>query len=479
DDRDSEPGGDELTSQNPPDQDDESSASMTVAPTADLRLDKEAEPSSVDQGDTTTFTIDVTNDGPSPATGVQVTDVLPAGVTATGVDASQGTYSTTTGIWTVGTLAVDQTATLEITVRVDDAGTITNVAEVTAVDQHDPDSTPGNDDPEEDDQDDETISSEPIVDLEVSKTVPSGQESVHVGDEVTYTVTVANDGPSDATNVVVDDQLPAGVTHVSDDPSQGDYAPGTGEWSVGDLDAGEQATLEITVRVTAPGDITNVAEVTGVDQDDVDSTPDNGVPTEDDQGEVTIEGIQIDLELGIAASASQVDVGDEVVFTLTLTNRGPNPATDVSVADLLPPGLTFVGASTATGSYADGVWNVGGLDVDETVTLQVTAQVTASGPLAYGAQVETADEPDVDSTPSNDVPTEDDQAVVAVTGVEADLSLTKTVDDASPGLGDQVTYTITLANAGPSNATGIVVEDVLPDGVEWVSDTSGGAYDPA
>lgn len=479
DDIDSEPGSDELSSENPPDQDDESEASMRVAPTADLELTKSASPDEVDQGDSTTFAIVVSNKGPSTATNVVVEDVLPAGVTATGVDASQGSWSTTTGIWTVGTLAVDQTATLEITVRVDDAGDdIRNVAEVTAVDQHDPDSTPGNDDPDEDDQDDASITSEAIVDLEVTKSVPTGQEAVHVGDEVTYTVTVANDGPSDATGVELTDVLPAGVTYEADD-SGGDYDPTTGVWDVGDVEAGDSVSLAVTVTVVAAGDITNVAEVTDVEEDDVDSTPDNGVPTEDDQDDVTIEGIQIDLELDIEASASEVDVGDEVVFTVTLANRGPNPATGVSVADLLPPGLTFVGTSTATGGYADGLWTVGGLAVDQTVTLLVTAQVTASGPLAYGAQVETAIEPDLDSTPANDVADEDDQDVVAIVGIEADLSLTKTVDDASPGLGDQVTYTLTLANAGPAGATGVVVEDVLPAGVEWVSDTSGGAYDPA
>ncbi len=56
-------------------------------------------------------------------------------------------------------------------------------------------------------------------------------------------------------------------------------------------------------------------------------------------------------------------------------------------------------------------------------TLQVTARVTAPGDLHYGAQVETATEPDRDSTPSNDVPTEDDQASAAVDPIVADLAI--------------------------------------------------------
>jgi uncharacterized repeat protein (TIGR01451 family) len=480
DDRDSQPDTDTLSDQNGPDQDDESEASMEVDPTADLELTKSASPAEVDQGDSTTFTIVVSNQGPSTATNVVVEDVLPAGVTFEGSDASQGGYSSGTGIWTVGQLGVGETATLDIDVTVDDAGdAIRNVAEVVGLEEHDRDSTPDNGEvPGEDDWDDATISSDPMIDLELTKEVED--DRVHVGDETTYTVTVDNEGPSGATGVEVTDLLPAGVDFVSADPSQGSYDDATGVWTVGSLDVDEKATLEITVEVLAPGAITNVAEVTADgEEEDVDSTPGNGVSTEDDQAEVGITGIRIDLELDIVADATEVDVGDEVAFTVTLVNQGPSPATGVSVADLLPPGLTFVSASTATGSYSGGVWDVGGLPVGTPVTLQVTARVTAAGPLAYGAQVETATEPDRDSTPSNDEPGEDDQDVVTLVGIEADLSLTKTVDDPNPGLGERVTYTITVTNGGPSTATNVLVDDDLPEGVEWVSDTSGGAYDPA
>jgi len=61
----------------------------------------------------------------------------------------------------------------------------------------------------------------------------------------------------------------------------------------------------------------------------------------------------------------------------------------------------------------------------------------------------------------------------------ADLSLTKTVDPATPDAGSNVVFTLTVFNAGPSNATGVVVTDQLPSGFTYASDSSGGAYDPA
>ncbi len=60
----------------------------------------------------------------------------------------------------------------------------------------------------------------------------------------------------------------------------------------------------------------------------------------------------------------------------------------------------------------------------------------------------------------------------------ADLSLTKTVDVATPAVGSEVNFTITVSNAGPANATGVVVTDKLPSGFTYVSDSSGGTYNP-
>ena len=63
---------------------------------------------------------------------------------------------------------------------------------------------------------------------------------------------------------------------------------------------------------------------------------------------------------------------------------------------------------------------------------------------------------------------------------EADLSLDKTVDISSPDdFGDEVTFTITVSNAGPDDATGVEVTDLLPSGLDYVSDTpSQGTYNP-
>ncbi len=114
-------------------------------------------------GENITFTINLTNDGPNDATNVDVKDLLPAGLTYVSDTTSEGSYDNVTGIWDVGTVENGSTSTLTITATVTSAAAIENIAQVTASDQFDPDSTPNNDVPEEDDQDSATVTPLPVI----------------------------------------------------------------------------------------------------------------------------------------------------------------------------------------------------------------------------------------------------------------------------------------------------------------------------
>jgi uncharacterized repeat protein (TIGR01451 family) len=443
---------------------------------ADLSLTKTVSNAAPNVGDAVTFTLTLANAGPDAASGVTVGDTLPAGMTFVTASASQGSYASGTGVWTVGALASGSNAALQIVATVTSTGTKTNTTQVTAADQFDPDSTPNNDVAMEDDQDSASLTPA-SADLSLIKTVDN--PSPNVGQSVTFTLTLANAGPDGATNVTVGDTLPAGMTFVSATPSQGSYVSGTGVWTVGSVASGANATLQIVASVQSTGTKTNTAQVTASDQADPDSTPNNNVATEDDQGSAGLTPAVVDLSLVKTVDNASPNVGENITFTLTAANAGPDSATNVAITDVLPAGLTFVSSTPSQGTFASGtgVWTVGTIASAGNATLQIEATVATVGAKSNSAQVTAADQADSDSTPNNGVASEDDQSTVIVTPQAIDLSLTKSVDVPAPNVGGNVTYTLTLANAGPNSATNATVTDVLPAGMTFVSSTpSQGAY---
>ena len=454
-------------------EDDDDFAVVDAPPAADLELRKDVDNGNPNLFDDVTFTVTVTNRGPDGATGVTVEDVLPTGLAYVGHGG--GAYVPGTGIWTIGDLAVGGTTSLTITATVNDTGVITNTAQVETANEFDLDSTPGNSAPGEDDQDNALVSVGEAADLALDKSVDN--PAPNVGGSIVYAITVTNSGPDNATGVAVEDVLPAGLGYVSDDGG-GAYDSGTGIWTIGSLNVGDTAALQITASVDAAGTFTNIAQVNVSEQYDPDSVPDNDDPAEDDQDDAVINTPQADLELSKAVDNSTPNVTEDVVFTIVVTNRGPDNATGVTAEDILPAGLAYVSHSGGTYDNGTGVWNIGNLAAGGSTSLLVTATVTNSGIIDNIAQVETADQYDPDSTPGNDNPQEDDQDNATLNVPPAsDLELTKDVDNATPAAGQNVAFTITLTNEGPDEGEGITVEDVLPAGLAYVSHANG-AYVP-
>jgi uncharacterized repeat protein (TIGR01451 family) len=355
-----------------------------------------------------TFTIDVTNAvGFSDATGVVVTDLLPSGYTYVS-DTGGGSYVPGTGVWTIGALAAGATASLDIVATVLGAGVYTNNAEVSAATETDTDSTPG--DGAGDDFDTVTPVPGAIIDLSLTKVVDNAAPAV--GTNVTFTIDVTNAaGFSNATGVAVTDLLPTGYTYVSD-TGAGAYNSGTGMWTVGALAAGATASLDITASVNAAGVYLNTSEVTAVNEADPDSTPANGITTEDDYAErATAPTAVADLSLTKSVDNATPNVGANVIFTLTVSNAGPSAASGVEVTDLLPTGYTYV-SDDGGGAYVSGtgVWTVGALANGASDTLNITATVNVAGVYLNASEVTAANESDPDSTPANGNPAEDDYA---------------------------------------------------------------------
>ena len=438
--------------------------SVSYPDNSDLAVIKTVDETVRGEGETAVYTITVTNDGPYHATDVQIADNLPEGVLFQSSSASQGSYDNGVGVWVVGAISNGSNATLEITVVIA-AGAggltqpITNTASVAALEQVDLNNT--------NDTDSADIFITPVTDLSLEKTVDKATPDE--GETITYAITLTNNGPDGGTNIAITDQLPAGITYVSDIPSQGSYDSGTGIWTVGDLAYGAGVTLSITATVdagTAGATITNTATVTAVDQNDWDSTNNS------DNAGILVGGA--DLEVTKTVDKATPNEGETITYTVTVINNGGKDATNIAVSDPLPPGITYVSDTPSQGSYdsGTGVWTMGDLANGAGATLTITATVdagTSGSTITNSAAITAMDQLDPDFSNNSDS--------VNIRPGLADLAVTKTVNNPTPSEQTAITYTVTVSNNGPTIASNVTLNDPLPAGVTYVSDTrSQGTY---
>jgi LPXTG-site transpeptidase (sortase) family protein len=489
---------DSTPNNNNPSEDDQAGVTAGPANQSDLSLTKVVNNPTPQVGQNVIFTVTVTNAGPLDDTGITVTDLLPSGYTFVSSTPSQGSYTSGTGLWTVGNLAATGSATLQITATVRATGTYLNSAEVTASARPDPDSTPNNNTPSEDDQASVSVTPVPVADLSVTKTV--NDNTPVVGSNVTFTITVSNAGPSTATGVAVSDLLPAGLSFVSSTVSQGSYVSGTGVWAVGTLTSGGSATLQIVANVTTIGTKVNTAQVSVSPVLDLDSTPNNNNPSEDDQASISV-GAIFDPPVGRKVLSS---VGlPQLSWRMVWINSANASAINVQVFDGIPAGTSYTasslactarGSSTTTTCTFDSVNNQivwqGSIGPDSGATnegnanneIVITFQTTiGSGVTQVNNQARSvtdsdndgdfADEPSSSNANTNVAtwnlsPTSTPTPTATATPLIADPILTKSVNTSQAGIGQSLIFTLVLHNNGGSTANNVVITDGFPSTVD-------------
>ena len=292
-------------------------------------------------GDNVTYTVTVTNDGIGDANNVVITDVLDKGLkflNATG----NFTYDEKTGTitWIVD-LAKGETKTFNVNVTVLGYGVLPNTVVV------------GNK---------TAVRNITVPEIITVKEVNSSD--IHIGDEITYTITVSNFGKINATNVVIRDILPEGLKFINAS-NGGVYDPVTGiiTWIL-NITANSTVDLTVDVCVNKSGNITNTVNV--------------GNKTSN----CTIEsGDIVDLEIHIVADKSEIYVGDNVVYTVTVINNGPSDAINTIANILIPNALSIFSYNATKGTFdiTSGNWSIGNLTNGEKVVLTFVAKALNEG----------------------------------------------------------------------------------------------------
>nr|MBC8447361.1 DUF11 domain-containing protein [Chloroflexota bacterium] len=475
-----------------------------------------------------TYTLRITNYGPSTAENVKLKDRLPPWIVVTDVDTSQGNCDTGTPgepldklTCGLGTLAVNASATITITADVpswvpggtlleNDAFVYSDIFDDTNANNFAHNLT--------------TVSA--WADLSVSKS--DNPTTVIAGELLEYTVTITNSGPSDALGVFAVDTLDPNVTFQRiRDP----YAIGV----VCSLNPIDEHTLTCAVVDNMPaGDVLKFTIVVLVNPD-APASLNNYISVSSDTADPCLpneynERTDVDREQQLfvvkSDSPDPVLAGTELQYTITFGNNGPSEATNVIVTDTLPLGVLFDhcesldpndrvtcqqvitgdGVTTSdvvrvveilegnTPVYTD----TGTLDVGESYTFLLIANVESgyvlngrgdTGPgelcesfskatgyryFAHNRAVISADLLEGDVVVGQATARDDECTRV---NAEADLELTKTDTPETALVYDPVsngfvfTYTLSVRNIGPSDSAVVVFTDTLPTDAEFITYT--------
>ena len=466
-----------------------SSATTNFTPEADLSISKSA-PATVFAGANITYTLTVSNAGPSDSQGVQFSDPMfgsfvsfsqTSGVAFTCMLPPVGSTATSV-ICNTATLPAGATATFQLVERVppDAVGSFFNQGTVTSG-TFDPGPSPN------------FVNTSTLIyhdaDLAVSKTGPL---TATAGQAITYTITATNNGPSEASNANLTDSLPATLTFDSitqtAGPSTACVVPPVGSSGVVSCDwftfaAGASATFRLVAHVVPnAANGSSIANTATISWPTFPPSTQDSNPLNNSSTATTTVSTLVDLTVTKTAGAATVNPGNNITYTVTLSNGGPSNAASVALTDVVPTGTTFVSethpagwACTAPAPGATGTINctVASLAPGASATFTIVVNNNTSNlggtNISNTAQVSSAT---AETTLANN------SSTANVTVTAAGLAVTKSDSPDPVQAGTNITYTVTVSNLGTVGAHDVVLTDAIPANTTFVSEmqTSGPAF---
>ncbi len=428
----------------------------------DITVVKTANSATASVGEQVGYTIIVTNTGGGSASDVTLSDALPAGLNWSISSQTATAFSITGPVnsqvlsGNIGTLAPGASTTVTITATATNAGTIINTATVSSSNEA-ADALANN------------TSTATITiaapDITVLKTANS--TTANAGQEVGYTITVTNTGGGSASDVTLSDILPAGLNwSISSQTATAFSITGpvnsqvlTG--NIGTLAPGASTTVTITATATNAGTIINTATVSSSNEAADASSNNTSTAT------ITIAAPAPDVTVLKTANSATASVGEQVGYTITVTNTGGGSASDVTLTDALPAGLNWsISSQTATAFSITGpvnsqvlTGNIGTLAPGASTSVTITATAISAGTIINTATVSSSNEA-ADASSNN-------TSTATFTIAAPDVTVLKTANSSTASVGEQVGYTIIVTNTGGGNASNVGLTDVLPAGLNW------------
>lgn len=421
---------------------------------ADISLTKTIAPSNLVAGGSISYQLDYENTGNVPLTNVQIVDDYPEQyVTVTNAGGAVDNGNTLTWLITPAStddLGVGEIGTVSYQVSIESPlannTPVANSAIVTGFDGDEPVEATAQ----------ATANIQSASTLTIQKN--DNADPITLGNQIVYTINWTSSGNAPLNNLTITDPLPANTTFVSAS-NGGTYDAVTNKvtWNLGNPNPGATGSVTLTVATSATtaiiSSITNTATISATEVAPVSDTENTQVA------------------VAPVLSLSKTDNVDTTSSAGTLSyviswSLASAQATNVTIVDPVPTNLTFISAS-AGGTY-DAVsktitWNLGNKLPGNSGTVSFMATVNAG--LTNGTVI--TNNATIDSTETSPLSATDTTAIEAVSAPI--LQLTKNVDTALANPGDTVTYTVVVTNFGSAEATNLVLTDVLPTGLSFVS----------
>jgi uncharacterized repeat protein (TIGR01451 family) len=399
-------------------------------------------------GDPVRFLLQISNRGPNTATRVRVRDILPRGLTPVSLVPSRGTCEGT--VCRLGRMRPGARASIVVTAVAGRGTGGRRLLDVARVSAREREATLRNNVARA------AVRIIPLADIAVTKSTAT--PSVPAGSDVSFVVVVTNKGPSTATNVRLVDVLPAPLQLVSATPLQGTCTGAT--CSLGTLRRGASTQIVVIARSdpsVAGQTLTNVAVAFARE---FDRRLANNIARSPVTFTAPPPPPAPDVTVTKTADASQLNVGSELTYRVTATNRGTGPAESVIVTDTPDPGLQIVSVTPSQGTCSPGVpisCQVGPLAPGAAATVVVVARATEAGALSNGATAIPT------TTPGESIDVESSTAQSAPR-----VTLRKRATRSTVRPGGTVGFVMTATARGQGTARGVEVCDRLPAGLSAV-----------
>lgn len=280
----------------------------------------------------------------------------------------------------------------------------------------------------------------------------STNSTLSEGAEFNYEITIKNTGATSGSGTF-EDTIPDGLKILS--CSNKDAKINGQTVKIDNLTLAENETSNISIKVKVDNLPSGVYTKTFKNKAKFGDLTSNEVSNTVNKGELVFE------KVASVDNLSEVNVGDEITYTIKYSNKGTASINDIKIADSIPEGTSLIDGKEGTINGNEISWTDLSVDGGESKDVSFTVKVDELPSEVYSKDI-------VNTAKVNDMDTNTITNYVKI----PHLVFSKEVDKSKTVVGDTITYTIKVKNDGSNDSGQFTITDVIPEGSTFVNGSS-------